>query len=91
MNQVKAKFQCDEATHYPQYNQELQRYEPGGAISVKLSAVYGGTKNSEDNQFSTATPSGEIRMQIDNPLTKDFIQPGKKYYVYFEECPDQGA
>ena len=66
-----------------------QHYVPGGAQTVKLNAVYGGSTNAEDNQFSEATPSGEITMTVSAEAAKGFIQEGKKYYVYFEECENQ--
>src|SRR6266478_2198190 len=39
----------------------------GYSETVKLHAVYGGDKNTEDNSFSKATPSATLEMQIDNP------------------------
>jgi hypothetical protein len=89
-NQLKAKFQCQEVTNFPTYDNELKSYVPGGDQKVRLTAVYAGINNIEDNQFSAATPSGEITMQVSASSAKDFIQPGKKYYVYFEECENQG-
>lgn len=84
---IKTKFKCIEITNYPQWDETLKGYKPGGGTRVKLQVVTSGTK--EDNEFNLFTPSGEITMSVDNPATKDYIQPGKKYYVWFEECPDQ--
>ena len=35
--------------------------------NVKLTCVYGGSKNAEDNTYPKATPSGGMNFQIDNP------------------------
>lgn len=72
---VRAKFKVDEVTDYGY-----------GAKRVKLSAVYSHDRNSEDNQFSQATPSGSIEMMVTNPNALEFIQPGKSYYVDFSEA-----
>lgn len=83
MTQVKSKFVCDSLTSHSYGNKQVVAKE------AKLKAIYAGDKNAEDNQFSQATPSGDISILISNPETMDFIQPGKKYYVYFEECENQ--
>lgn len=41
----------------------------------------------EDQKFCKATPSGEIRMQIDNPAALQQLTIGKSYYVDFTEVP----
>ncbi len=83
MKQVKSKFICDSVNHL------AYGHRTTSAKQAKLSAVYAGDKNAEDNQFSNATPCGAIDITVTNPDTMDFIQPGKKYYVYFEECENQ--
>jgi len=52
-----------------------------------LSAVYGtdDKDNEENNQFAAATPYGVLEMQVDNPSVKDFLKPGKDYYLDFTE------
>lgn len=54
---------------------------------VKLSAVYGTDEkdNEENNQFSEATPYGELEMMVSNPSAKDFFEQGKTYYLDFTE------
>ncbi len=74
---IRAKFKAEEVTDYGY-----------GSKRVKLSAVYSHDRNSEDNQFSNATPSGQIEMMVTNPDALDFIQPGKKYYVDFSPADD---
>lgn len=39
----------------------------------------------EDQRFQQATPSGEARLQIDNPVALEVFKPGKKFYVDFTE------
>jgi hypothetical protein len=58
----------------------VKEYGYGGK-EAELSAVHSG--NPEDNQFAKATPSGSIKITIDNPAAKDFLTPGKSYYVGF--------
>lgn len=59
-----------------------------GAKETYLRGVYSNDKNSEDNQFSTATPSAEARIMVTNPETMDFFKPGKKYIATFVEAED---
>jgi hypothetical protein len=54
-----------------------------GGKRAKLNAQYSNTP--EDNQFAKATPSGQIEITVDNPLTKDYLKPGKSFYVDFIE------
>lgn len=65
-----------------------------GTEEVQLSAVYGGETNAEDNQFSAATPSGNLNMHISNPGAIGVLKPGQKYYLDFtlaEEAPAPAA
>ncbi len=57
----------------------------GYSDTVEFSAVYGGDKNSEDNTYSKATPSANLKMQIDNPELRGKIKPGQIYYLDFSE------
>lgn len=56
-----------------------------GGKEAELSAVYSSGKP-EDNEFAKATPSGSIKITVDNPAAKDFLVPGKNYYVDFSEA-----
>lgn len=60
-----------------------------GSKQAKMSAVYSNDKNKEDNQFSSATPSGDLNMMITAEGAQDFLEPGMKYYLTFEKCQDQ--
>jgi len=75
--QLKAKFKVDAVTHYSEFLRQ-----------VKMSACYSPDKNSEDNQFSQATPSGDLTMMISNPDAMDFLKPNTKYYLTFVEAED---
>lgn len=66
---VRAKVTCNGVT----LNQVTFNtvYEPDAAADT------------ENARFTTATPSGEIRMTIDNPAAMEQFQTGKSYYVDF--------
>ena len=70
---TRAKFECISVTDY------------GASKEVKLNAVYSGSKNAEDNQFSKSTPTGNVTMNVSNPAVFDFFKPGSKYYLDFSE------
>lgn len=72
---MRAKFNCTKVTTEP-YGEE-----------VELWAVYSGDSNSEDNEFSQATPAGHITMTVSNPTAFGFLQEGKSYYLDFSEAP----
>lgn len=63
------KFTCNSVTNYG-----------NGFNEVKLTPQYDQTLP-EDQKFSTATPSGELKATINNPALKDFFEPGKAYYI----------
>lgn len=73
---MRAKFQCLNIVQYD------------GWQEANLNAVYGGSSNAEDNQFSQATPSGTLKISISNPKAKDFFKPGKAYYLDFKEVEE---
>ncbi len=74
---VRAKFRCESLTDF------------GMSQEVKLSAVCNdGDTQSENTSFNQYTPSGELRMTIDNPAAAVQFQPGKNYYVDFSAAPD---
>lgn len=50
---------------------------------VTLDAVYSGDKNSEDNTYSQATPSAQLKMSVTNKSVHGAFVPGQKYYVDF--------
>jgi hypothetical protein len=76
---MRAKFRCDEVTNYGY----------GGHQKVKMNALYSSKRNTEDNQFSEATPSGSLEMMISAKGAIDFLKPGVKYILTFQEADDQ--
>lgn len=76
MARTRAKFQCLNVTDH------------GHNKTVKLSVVYSRKDGDENKDFTKATPSGTIEMQIDNPNASVLFKPMRYYYVEFEECPE---
>lgn len=58
----------------------------GWSEEIKLSAVCSGTK--EDNSFSDATPSAELRMTISNKALHGKFKPNQKFYLDFTEAAE---
>lgn len=82
MKTTRAKFQCESVTNRDNYGKRYQ--------TVILNAVCSdGDKQSEDNQFAEATPSGRIEMSISNQDAIDLIKPGRKYYIDFTPEKDE--
>jgi len=52
---------------------------------VKFRTVYepDASKDAENARFTQATPWGEIRLGIDNPVALEQFTAGKSYYVDF--------
>jgi len=70
---VKAKFICDSVTNFKNTKQ------------AALRAVYG--KEGENADFAKATPSGDLRINIDSEVpASNFFLPGREYYLTFEEA-----
>lgn len=76
MARTRAKFQCQHVTDH------------GFNKMVRLSVVYSRVEGTENHDFTKATPSGTIEMQIDNPAAAIQFVPQCYYYVDFEECPE---
>ena len=78
---VKAKFRCNQIIDTAYTTDYSQR-------KVVFSAVYG--KEGENADYAKATPSGNLEMVIDKETKAyDAFQPGKEYYLMFEEAPAQ--
>lgn len=58
----------------------------GWSEEIKLQAVCGTSK--EDNSYSEATPSGELRLTISNKALHGKFKPGQKFYLDFTEAPE---
>lgn len=56
----------------------------GYGKSINLSAVYApDDPESENGQFWTATPSGQITLYVNNPAGAAVFEQGKDFYVDF--------
>lgn len=76
---LKAKFGVNHLQDNPEYKTQL----------VKMNTVCDTiNKGSENNQFSIATPWGNMEMMISNPAAFDFFTQGKNYILTFEEAED---
>lgn len=77
MTRTRAKFQCNWIKDHG-----------NGTRIVQLGVVYSRVEGTENHDFTKATPSGHIEMQIDNPLAAVQFKPGRWYHVDFTECPE---
>jgi hypothetical protein len=68
---VRAKFVC------------TKREWPGG---VELKPVYSDDPEHENKKFWDATPSGELKMYINNPQAIGFFEVGHEYYLDFTKA-----
>ena len=83
MSTIRAKFRCTKV-------QRIQTCNPDGTYlqmseEIELTAVYGGTNEA----WSKWTPSGQLRMTINNPNTQGKITPEKCYYIDLIEAPEK--
>ena len=77
---TRAKFRCNTVLDFG-----------GGQREISLSVVYDPKGNFEDRGFTKATPSGELKMRVDNPAASVQFTPGAHYYVDFTEVPATAA
>lgn len=62
--------------------QRIGRYEGSDpSETVHLMAVYSADPESENAQWSKATPSGTLSMTISNPKAQGLLEEGKEYYI----------
>lgn len=54
---------------------------------ITLKPVYSTDPAHENKTFWDATPSGELKMTINNAVAAEFFQPGTEYYIDFSEAP----
>lgn len=72
---VIAKFYCNNVTEYA-----------GGYKNVILNPVTD-DGDPENKAFWQASPSGELKLNINNPAASSYFSPGKYYYITFNEAP----
>ena len=88
---TRAKFRCNSVTYSTAGPTTITRYGTGGTTTqvesypraVEFTAVMD-NDTPEDARFSQSTPSGLLKMQVDNPAA-DF-KPGTTYYLDFTEA-----
>jgi hypothetical protein len=80
---VRAKFMVTRVQqhYYGSHNGPVK-----GSVDVFLTPQYD-TSIPEDQRYAKATPSGEIRLQIDNPAASEYLTPGEQFYVDFTAVP----
>ena len=88
---VRAKFLCSTVemqslspVEGQKYDPETQKNVPSGEFTwprtYRFQAAYDATVP-EDQRYAKYTPSGDLRIQVDNPNVT-FV-PGKQYYIDF--------
>lgn len=78
---VRAKFYVGKVAKFRANNSQGQ---PGFGYEVTMHPVTSGSE--EDKAFWQATPSGELRMSILNPIAGEQFEPGDTYYLDFTKA-----
>lgn len=94
MDTVRAKFTCNSVKLNSLRPQEVSRWtardqDPVRALVWPRTFEFSAVSDSgtpEDQRYHTATPSGTIVMQVDNPAVA--FEPGKSYLLTFEQADD---
>lgn len=73
---MRAMFQCSNLEEFKNQDGEIVQE------TISMTAVIA-DDNPEHNQFSEATPSGELVMMVSNPEAFGFFECGKDYYLDF--------
>lgn len=70
MKAVRAKFRCS----------SVETFQAGGTRVFRFAAEYDADLP-EDQRYARYTPSGELRITVDNPAV--LFEPGCSYYLDF--------
>lgn len=70
MRAVRAKFRCT----------SVETYQTPGTRSFRFAAEYDADLP-EDQRYAKYTPSGDLRITVDNPNVE--FEPGRSYYLDF--------
>lgn len=82
---VRAKFRCDRIVT----TKEEWPRSAGTTTIVHMSPVQGKDgEYGENERFHSATPSGALTMQVDNPAALEQFKPGQMYYLDFVPAPE---
>lgn len=79
MDKVRAKFVVNTINRMNNTGQGKGQV----ASTVVLNPVYSADPDHENAKFWKATPSGEIKMTVQNEQALAFFELGKEYYVDF--------
>ncbi|MDN3356097.1 hypothetical protein [Actinomadura sp. DC4] len=91
---VRAKFYCSTVEQASDKPVETSHYvdgklQPSGEFTwprtYRFNAQYD-MSVPEDQRYAKASPSGELRIQVDNPAVS--FEPGKAYYLDFTPVED---
>ena len=90
MATTRAKFRCTSVTHTTPGPHTITRYGADGKTTevqsfprtVELMAVMD-NDTAENQRFAQSTPSGTLKMQVDNPAVN--LKPGTDYYLDITE------
>lgn len=68
--------------------ESVTRYELSEQLTMRpvYADKYGSKGETEDNDFARYTPSGELKMAVNNPDLLGKINPGEKYYLDFTKA-----
>jgi hypothetical protein len=90
MEKVRAKFVVQQVTQVnaPGAKTVENPEGKGSTYSVKLTAVFGGANESEENKaFWKYTPSGVVEFNTIRPEVGQFFELGDEYYLDFTKAP----
>ncbi len=73
---VTARFVCASVTDFGGYGKGEDRTVN---LQIKMNAIW--TGHPEDNNYSKATPNGDLTMQISNPALDGHFKPGDVYDI----------
>jgi len=75
MDSCRCKFKCSAIETY-EHSTKLYTFQCTYDSSIE-----------EDRRFAKASPSGELKIYIDNPSAQKFFEVGKTYYFDASVCP----
>lgn len=78
---VRAKFRCGSLETYA----PADIGDPQGPRTYRFQAAYDAS-TPEDQRYAKYTPSGELRITVDNPAV--VFEPGRQYYLDFTPVED---
>lgn len=90
MKTIRAKFYCHSVTLIPRFfNEKLGESKSDANLvseQINLGAVY--DEEGPNKVWAASTPSGDLKMTIDNPGAQGYFKPGSSYYLDISEVDD---